>query len=251
MFGFEGRRVVVTGAGGGLGTALVGLFAELGAAVVACDHPRMSLAGLPVAETRAFDLADREATLAAASAIRAGGAPDVVIANAGATRAETLAAMDPETFDRELDVNLRGTVHFTAALLPAMRRRPRGAAFVFISSVNAGQHFGNPAYSAAKAGLEAWMRAIATEEGPNGIRANAVRPGSIRTPAWDARLERDPEIVRRVAALYPLGRLVEPREVATAVAFLASDLARGITGVVLPVDAGLGAANLPFLRAIS
>ena len=95
------------------------------------------------------------------------------------------------------------------------------------------------------------MRAIATEEGPNGIRANAVRPGSIRTPAWDARLERDPEIVRRVAALYPLGRLVEPREVATAVAFLASDLARGITGVVLPVDAGLGAANLPFLRAIS
>ncbi len=251
MFGLEGRRVVITGAGGGVGTALLEVFSGLGAELVACDLPGVEMADVRLGETHRFDLADHEATAAAAAAIAAAGAPDVVISNAGATRAETLAQTDPEAFDRELELNLGGAVRFTAALLPAMRRRPEGACFVFVSSVNAVQHFGNPAYSVAKAGLHAWMRALATEEGGNGIRANAVMPGSIRTPAWDARLARDPDMVHRVARLYPLGRLVEPREVALAVAFLASPLASGITGAVLPVDAGLTASNLPFLREIS
>ncbi len=251
MFGLEGRRVVITGAGGGVGKALVEVFSSLGAAIVACDRPEVSPADLSGREIHRFDLADPRATLAAAAAITASGPPAVVVSNAGATRAETLAETDPETFDRELEVNLRGAVRFTAALLPAMRGLPDGACFVFVSSVNAVQHFGNPAYSVAKAGLHAWMRAIATEEGANGIRANAVVPGSIRTPAWDARLARNPEVVRRVARLYPLGRMVEPCEVAWAAAFLASPLASGITGAMLPVDAGLTASNLPFLRLIS
>ncbi len=251
MFGLEGRRVVITGAGGGVGRALVEVFSQLGAAIVACDRPGVPLAGPVPRESHRFDLADREATLAAAEAIVAAGPPEVVISNAGATRAETLGQTDPETFDRELEVNLQGAVRFTAALLPAMRGLADGACFVFVSSVNAVQHFGNPAYSVAKAGLHAWMRAIATEEGVNGIRANAVMPGSIRTPAWEARLARDPGVVDRVARLYPLGRLVETREVARAVAFLASPLASGITGAILPVDAGLTASNLPFIREIS
>ncbi len=251
MFGLEGKRVVITGAGGGVGRALREVFAELGGEIVACDRPGTALGDPPPGEVHRFDLADARAVAAAAAAIAAGGAPEVVVSNAGATRAETLRDTSPEAFDRELDVNLRGAVHFTAALLPAMRRLPSGACFVFVSSVNAVQHFGNPAYSAAKAGLLAWMRAIATEEGGNGVRANAVVPGSIRTPAWDARLARDPEVVRRVARLYPLGRMVEPREVALAVAFLASSLASGVTGAVLPVDAGLTASNLPFIREIT
>ncbi len=251
MLGLEGKRVVITGAGGGVGTALIEVFSGLGAAIVACDLPGVALDVAAVREVHRFDLADAEATTAAAAAIAAAGAPDVVISNAGATRAETLAQTDPEAFERELELNLGGAVRFTAALLPAMREQPEGACFVFVSSVNAVQHFGDPAYSVAKAGLHAWMRAIATEEGANGIRANAVMPGSIRTGAWDARLARDPDIVRRVARLYPLGRMVEPREVAQAAAFLASPLASGITGVVLPVDAGLTASNLPFLEEIS
>ena len=84
--------------------------------------------------------------------------------------------------------------------------RARGAgAIVFIASVNALAHYGNPAYSAAKAGLLAYCRAIATEDGRHGIRANAICPGSVRTAAWDHRLERDPEAMRTAARYLPAG----------------------------------------------
>jgi NAD(P)-dependent dehydrogenase (short-subunit alcohol dehydrogenase family) len=96
----------------------------------------------------------------------------------------------------------------------------------------------------------AYCRAIAVEDGANGIRANAVCPGSVRTNAWQHRLQRDPGIMEAASRFYPLGRLVEPREVADATLFLASPLASGITGVALPVDAGLTAGSLPFIREI-
>jgi NAD(P)-dependent dehydrogenase (short-subunit alcohol dehydrogenase family) len=117
--------------------------------------------------------------------------------------------------------------------------------------VNAVTHLGNPAYSAAKAGLNAWARGVAAEEGAHGIRANVVAPGSTRTAAWEHRIARDPSIVDRVAALYPLGRLVEPEEVANATLFLASPLASGITGITLPVDCGFTSSHLPFIREIA
>ena len=248
-FGLAGRRVLITGATGGLGTALVRRFAEVGAKVAGCDLPDADFADLPVAARHGFDLADPAAVQAAAAEIVAAGVPDVVVSNAGWTRAETFAMLDEAAIARELDVNYTGTARLTAALLPAMRGRA-GSAFVFVASVNALAHFGNPAYAAAKAALVAWARAIATEEGRHGIRANVVAPGSIRTPAWAHRLDADPGLMERVAALYPLGRIVEPREVADAVLFLGSPLAGGITGATLPVDAGIGAGNLPFLRLI-
>ncbi|TIM22810.1 MAG: SDR family oxidoreductase, partial [Mesorhizobium sp.] len=168
----------------------------------------------------------------------------------GWTRAETLADVSTAALDHEMDLNFRSAALLSQALLPVMRNQPLGAAFVFISSVNAQAHFGNPAYAAAKAALNAWMRAIATEEGRNGIRANAVIPGSIRTGAWEHRLAHKPEILAAVGKLYPLGRLVEPVEVARAAVFLASPFASGITGTTLNVDAGLMASNLPFLDQI-
>lgn len=251
MMDFGGRRVVITGAAGGIGRALVETFAACGAAVVACDVEQADLSAATISEAHHFDLLDDEAVAHAAERICAGGTLAAVISNAGWTRAETLAELSQEALSRELDLNLRSAAMLSQALLPAMRNQPEGAAFIFISSVNAFAHFGNPAYAAAKAGLIAWMRAIATEEGRHGIRANAIAPGSVRTPAWDHRMERDPDIARNVARLYPLGRLVEPVEVARAAAFLASPLASGITGVTLPVDGGLLAGNLPFLEQIA
>lgn len=249
MIGFAGGRVVVTGAGGGVGTALVKVLADCGASVVACDREGTDLAG--AAECHYFDLLDDAAVAGAAERIVRGGAPMAVISNAGWTRAETLADVTTEALDKEMDLNFRSAALLSNALLPAMRDRPSGAAFVFVSSVNALAHCGNPAYSAAKAALNAWMRAIATEEGKNGVRANVVVPGSIRTGAWDHRIAEKPGILAAVSRLYPLGRLVEPVEVARAAAFLASPAASGITGVTLNVDAGLMAGNLPFLEQIS
>jgi len=250
MIGFAGQRVVITGAGGGVGSALTQAFAKAGAQVVACDTPGTDLAGQPVAETHLFDLRDQAAVANAAADILATGPVDVLVSNAGGTRAEVLTSVTPAALSDEMERNFTGAVHLCQGLLPSMRVRKAGA-LVFISSVNALSHHGNPAYSAAKAALLAWMRAIAVEEGKHGIRANAVIPASIRTNAWEHRLRADPAILDRLAALYPLGRIVTTEEVANAVLFLASPLASGITGTSLTVDAGLMAGNLPFLAAIS
>ena len=130
-----------------------------------------------------------------------------------------------------------------------MQRRG-GGSIVFIATVNALAHYGNPAYAAAKAGLVAYAKAIAVERGAAGIRANVVCPGSVRTPAWDHRLRRTPDLLDSVLPHYPLGRLVTPEEVASAALFLASDAASGITGAVLAVDAGLTAGNLRFVNDV-
>ncbi len=253
MLDYSGKRVLVTGAAGGVGRALVKVFSALGATVIAYDIDGDALAQLGAHEAVVVDLTDKEALRHAVNDTLAGGVPQAVISNLGWTRAETLADVDDENFVHELHLNLTSSALLSRVLLPAMRERAgrSDAAFVFISSVNAQAHFGNPAYSAAKSGLEAWMRAIATEEGKHGIRANAIAPASIRTKAWDHRFERDPGIGKAVSKLYPLGRMVEPVEVANAAAFLASPFASGITGATLAVDCGLMASNLGFLDAIA
>lgn len=247
---FQGKTVVITGAGGGLGSALVALFNERGARVVGCDQSLEALGSDAIASRHVFDLTRREEMEAAASAIVArDGVPDILINNAGWTRAETLVALNAATIERELDLNLTGVMTFADPLTKAMAGRGSGSV-VFISSVNAIAHFGNPAYAAAKAGINAYAKALAVELGRSGVRANVVCPGSIRTAAWDHRLEKNPEILGKLNRLYPLGRIVEAREVAEAAAFLASARASGITGVVMPVDAGLTAGFLPFIDDI-
>jgi len=254
MIELAGARVVVTGAGGGVGAALLTMFGALGARVVACDVPGADLDHSAIAERHLFDLRDRAATRAAAAAIVQGGVPQVVVSNAGWTRQDTLDATTPDGIDDELARNFTGAAHFTHALLAAMRSdtgtNRADRAFVFVASVNALGHHGNPAYSAAKAALLAWSRAIAVEEGRHGIRSNVVVPASIRTNAWEYRLAADPTVMEKLTAIYPLGRIVTTDEVARAVAFLASPAASGITGTTLNVDAGLMAGNLPFLDAI-
>src|SRR5262249_18357513 len=166
--------------------------------------------------------------------------PDVLVNNAGWTRGETLGSVDEAVWRDELAINLDGTFFVTHPIVEGMAARGSGAV-VFVSSVNALAHFGNPAYAAAKAGMIAYARGLAVEYGDRGIRANVVCPGSVHTPAWAHRLERDPGITEAAARFYPLGRLVEPIEVAHAVVFLASPLASGISGAVIPVAAGLTA----------
>ena len=136
----------------------------------------------------------------------------------------------------------------TAAPAPHCRTwwPPAGAPIVNIGSVNGEQDFGGHAYSAAKAGLASLTRTLAGHAGPRGVRVNLVAPGTIRTDAWAGR---EAEL-ERAAALYPLGRVGEPDDIASAVAFLASPDAAWITGTTLRVDGGLLAVNTAFRAAM-
>jgi NAD(P)-dependent dehydrogenase (short-subunit alcohol dehydrogenase family) len=250
MWGLEQKHVLITGAGGGIGRALVAAFRGAGARVTACDRDPALLDALEGVEKLAFELTDAIATSrAVALAIERQGAIDALVGNAGFTRAETLNDVDSAVWESEIAINLTGTYNIATPVLAGMKARKAGA-MVFVSSVNALAHFGNPAYSAAKAGILAYARAIAVEHGRDGLRANCVCPGSVRTPAWDHRLATDPTLLDKVIPHYPLGRLVTPEEVANAVLFLASPLSAGITGTELPVDAGLTAGNLRFTREV-
>ncbi len=247
VFGLNGKTVLISGAGGGIGRSLVKSFREAGAQVIGADREASMLAGLDLAGMVLFDQADPKGTRAAMERYLADvGTPDAVVSNAGFTRAEVLDHLDDDVWASELAINLNGAYAMTDPVVAAMAKRGKGS-LVFISSVNAIAHYGNPAYSAAKAGLVAYAKAIAVERGGQGVRANVICPGSVRTPAWDHRLEADPTLLDNVLPHYPLGRMVLPVEVANAAVFYCSDASSGITGTVLPVDAGLTAGNLRFV----
>lgn len=247
VFGLNGKTVLISGAGGGIGRSLVKSFREAGAQVIGADREASMLAGLDLAGMVLFDQADPRGTRAAMERYLAeAGTPDAVVSNAGFTRAEVLDHLDDDVWASELAINLNGAYAMTDPVVAAMAKRGKGS-LVFISSVNAIAHYGNPAYSAAKAGLVAYAKAIAVERGGQGVRANVICPGSVRTPAWDHRLEADPTLLDNVLPHYPLGRMVLPVEVANAAVFYCSDASSGITGTVLPVDAGLTAGNLRFV----
>jgi NAD(P)-dependent dehydrogenase (short-subunit alcohol dehydrogenase family) len=176
----------------------------------------------------------------------------VLVNNAAATSATTIEATGESDWDIELGVTLRASYLAMKAVLPGMVERGRGA-IVAIGSVNGRVYVGNPAYSAAKAGLVMWVKAMAVEYGPKGIRTNLVSPGSIRTEnrSWTERIARDPEIFEKLARWYPVGRVGTPDDIAAAVAYLASDEASFVNGSELVVDGGLTAGMGPFVKEIN
>jgi NAD(P)-dependent dehydrogenase (short-subunit alcohol dehydrogenase family) len=243
------RVVLVTGACGGIGSALCRRFVEAGDHVLALDIDAAALSALAgelgadrVSPVTA-DLGEAAAVKSAvAQAVAAKGPVDVLVANAGGARSGTLASTDPASWQRDVHLNLNGTYHTVEAVRASMIERKRGA-IVLIGSVNGMTALGHPAYSAAKAGLISYAKALAIELGRHGIRANIVCPGTVKTPAWQARVDKNPQVFEALKKWYPLGDFATPDDVADAVMFLASPMARVITGVVLPVDGGLMAGN--------
>jgi NAD(P)-dependent dehydrogenase (short-subunit alcohol dehydrogenase family) len=166
------------------------------------------------------------------------------------SRNPSLERTTPEGWRDDVNANLNGAFNCSHAVLPAMKER-RAGVIVNIGSVNGLGALGDAAYSAGKAGMISLTRSLAVEFGRYGVRANIVCPGTVRTPIWDKRASRNPEVLDELQRWYPLRRIVEPIEVMRAVAFLASDAASAITGVVLPVDCGLSAGNIVMARELT
>jgi NAD(P)-dependent dehydrogenase (short-subunit alcohol dehydrogenase family) len=233
-----GRTAIVTGAAGGLGRAIVEYLAGLGASVVLLDLEREEK--LPEGQHLALacDITSDEAVRRAARTVveRFGGC-DILVNNAGILpSAASLESIGAEGWDRVIAVNLRGsflcTTHFGAAMLE------RGAgSIVNLASIAAALPNAVSAYGPSKAAILGLTRQIAVEWGPRGVRANAVSPGLVRTPMSET-FYADPANHDTRRAAVAARRIGRPEEVASVVAFLASDASAYVNGQEIVVDGG-------------
>lgn len=243
----EGKIAIVTGAASarGIGRATAQAFAAHGAKVAILDLD------LQAARDAAAQLGDGHLGLAAnvadeaqvrdavAEVLAHFGRIDVLVNNAGITQPVKTLDITGKDYDRILDVNLRGTLLMSQAVIPSMRAQ-RSGSIVCMSSVSAqrgGGIFGGPHYSAAKAAVLGLGKAMARELGPDNVRVNAITPGLIHTDITGGVMQDE----RRHAIIdgIPLGRLGEARDVANAALFLASDLSSYLTGITLDVNGGM------------
>lgn len=240
------KYAIVTGAASarGLGKATAAMFAEHGATVAILDLD----AG--AAEAAAIDLGEGHVGLACNVTDKAGceatvaalldrwGRIDVLVNNAGITQPLKTMDIAPQNYDAVLDVNLRGTLYMSQAVIPAMRAQKSGS-IVNLSSVSAqrgGGIFGGPHYSAAKAGVLGLTKAMARELAPDNVRVNAICPGFIATDITAGKLT--PEMNEQILAGIPMGRAGAASDVAGCALFLASDLSAYCTGTEVDVNGG-------------
>jgi 3-oxoacyl-[acyl-carrier protein] reductase len=241
-FDFTGRRVIVTGGSRGIGRAIALAFAHGGAGVSICARGAEALAATKaeldkaagVAHAAACDLAQAEeiARYVAAAAAALGGI-DILVSNA-------TGFFESDSWSACLDVDLLAAVRTAEAAQPFLERSGQGAIVNIASISGLRASTAIPAYAAAKAALMHYTTSQALILAPKGIRVNCVAPGSIAFPGgyWESVKQTDRATYDRVLAGIPFGRMGTPDEIADAVLFLASPLARWITGHILVADGG-------------
>ncbi len=247
MRDFSGLVAIVTGGASGIGAATVALLRRRGAAVAALD---VSTGGSDGADLQlTCDVSSGQSVEVAVQAVvERFGRIDVLVNNAGIGAAGDVAANSDDEWHRLFDINVVGMARVSRAALPHLRASP-SAAIVNVSSVVAWVGVPQRAlYSATKGAVAALTLAMAADHVGDGIRVNAVMPGTTDTP-WVGRLmaaTADPATTRaNLAARQPMGRLMTAGEVAGAICYLASPLSSAVTGTLLAVDGGMAGLRLP------
>jgi len=248
---FEGRSVIVTGGGRGIGRAAAYRLGGLGARTVIWDvdgevaestarelREQLGSQGRPsMVDWAEVDISDATAVEQCMNRMAADGGLDVLVNNAGTTTVEATETMPLEVWERTLRINLSGTFFCCRAAIPHLRRRS-GAAIVNISSSSAMVGGGGGGhYAASKAGIDGLTRHLARELAPD-IRVNSIQPRTIETDLFQARYAHAPLEQEKLMNQIPLKRVGQPDDIANAIAFLASDWASYITGQILLIDGG-------------
>lgn len=245
---FTGKVVVVTGAGSGIGEGAARRFSAEGAMVVLAGRTEAKLARVAASLdpqrtlAHAADVSRREdAEALVAATLRRFGRLDVLVNNAGTAVTGPLLALEPEDWRKVMATDLDGVYFCTRAALPHLLETK--GSIVNVSSVSGtGGDWNMSAYNAAKGGVTNLTRSLALELGEKGVRVNAVNP-SLTLTELTADMKGDEALMAKFRERIPLGRPAEPADIAGVIAFLASDDARFVTGVNLPVDGGLSASN--------
>ncbi len=243
----QGKTAMISGAAGprGIGLATARLFAAHGARVAILDldlnsaHEAAASLGDGHIGLRC-DVTDAGACRSALDVVlQRFGALDILINNAGITQPVKTLEIDEASWQRILDVNLKGVLLLSQAVIPHMKSRGKGsiACMSSVSAQRGGGIFGGPHYSAAKAGVLGLAKAMARELGPSGIRVNCVTPGLIQTDITGDKLT--PDMKADIIKGIPLGRLGVAGDVANIFLFLASDLSAYVTGAVIDVNGGM------------
>ena len=245
---FVHKVVIVTGAGSGIGEACARRFSDEGAAVVLAGRTKARLdrvaADLPPERTlvKVTDVAKyRQVEALVQAAVRRFGGLHVMVNNAGVAPEGKATEATLEEWEEVMAINAGGVFHGCRAALPHLIES-RGC-IVNIASVSGLRgDWGLSFYNASKGAILNFTRALALDHGPDGVRVNAVCPSFTRTPMTED-MQKDRKILAKFRERMPLGRPAEPHEVASVVAFLASEDAAMVTGVALPVDGGVTASN--------
>lgn len=240
MRGLRGLRTLVTGASGGIGTALVARLVEEEAVLAVTDVAAPNLAG--VAFAAGADVTDLDAVEQLVSDVRGSiGGVDALVAVAGTYATGPTHEQSVETFRNVLDVSVMGTFLTTRAVLPGMLEQGHGRIVTFGSTASVCAAPELAAYAAAKGAVLQYTRSIAVEYARRGIRANCVCPGGTLTPLL-RRLNAERTEPDHFAERHPIGRYAEPAEIAAATAFLLSEDSSFVLGAALLADGGYSAS---------
>ena len=244
MRGLAGKVVLITGAGRGMGKAFAQRLTEEGARVAVTDIDEKSAletaAELDGAAGFRLDITNAAEVAATVDEITGAlGAVDALVNNAGWDQLSPFLDTDEDLWDRIIDINLRGPIRMTKAVLPGMVERQGGRVVNISSDAGRVGSTGEAVYSACKAGIIGFSKTVAREVARYGITVNSICPGPTATPLLESMVVDHEKLIESLKRGIPLGRLGAPDDVAGAVAFMVSDDAGFITGQTLSVSGGL------------